>query len=44
LQQDGFWMPILAGTLIILVCLFLFYRLTKLILNRTKELDIINNF
>ena len=44
LQPDGFWMPLLAGTLIILVGLFLFYRLSKLILNRTKELDIINNF
>jgi len=44
LQQDGFWMPILAGTLIILVGFFLFYRLSKLILNRTKEVDIINNF
>ena len=44
LQQDGFWMPILAGTLIILFSLFLFYRLSKLILNRTKELDVINNF
>ena len=44
LQQHGFWMPILAGTLIILFSLFLFYRLSKLILNRTKELDIINNF
>ena len=43
LQQDGFWMPILVGTLILVISLWLFYRLTKIILNRTKEMDIINS-
>ena len=42
-QQDGFWMPILVGTLIIVIGLWLFYRLTKIILYRTKDMDIINS-
>ena len=42
-HRDGFWMPILAGTLIILTSLSLFYGLSKFILDRTKEMDTINN-
>ena len=42
LQQDGFWMPIFAGLISIIVTLWLFIGLLKFVLNRTKEEDIIN--
>jgi uncharacterized membrane protein HdeD (DUF308 family) len=42
LQQDGFWMPVLAGTLSITVVLWLFLRFSRFILNRMKEKDTIN--
>ena len=40
--QDGFWMPILAGTVSITVVLWLFVRFSRFILNKMKEKDTIN--
>ena len=42
LQQDGFWMPILAGILLIIVVLWPFLRFSRFILNSMKEKDAIN--
>jgi hypothetical protein len=42
LNQDGFWMPILAGILTMILVLWPFRRLSKLILNSMKEKDTIN--
>ena len=42
LHQDGFWMPILAGTISIIVILWLFLLLLKFIINQIKDKDIIN--
>jgi hypothetical protein len=42
LHQDGFWMPILAGILTMILVLWPFRRLSKLILNSMKEKDTIN--
>jgi uncharacterized membrane protein HdeD (DUF308 family) len=41
-QQDGFWMPIVAGILSIILVLWPFLRLSRLILNSLKEKDTIN--
>ncbi len=41
-QQDGFWMPIVAGILSIILVLWPFLRLSRLILNSMKEKDTIN--
>jgi formate hydrogenlyase subunit 3/multisubunit Na+/H+ antiporter MnhD subunit len=43
IQQDGFWVPILAGVFVIIACLFLFIFVVRFIRNRMKEKDIINN-
>jgi len=43
LQQDGFWVPILAGLLFIAGCLWLFLSFSRFIINRMKEKDIIDN-
>lgn len=42
LHHDGFWMPILAGTISIIAMLCLFLFLIKFILNQMKDKDIIN--
>ncbi len=42
LNQDGFWMPILAGILTMILVVWPFRRLSKLILNSMKEKDTIN--
>jgi hypothetical protein len=42
LHQDGFWMPILAGILTMILVLWPFRRLSRLILNSMKEKDTIN--
>lgn len=41
-QQDGFWMPILTGILVMIVVLWPFVRLSRLILNAMKEKDTIS--
>lgn len=43
LQQDGFWMPLLAGIFCMGITLWLFFIFSKSILGRMKEKDIINN-
>jgi hypothetical protein len=42
LHQDGFWMPILAGTISIIAILWLFLFLIRHIINHMKDKDIIN--
>jgi len=42
LHQDGFWMPILAGSIAIIAFLWLFLCLLKFILNQMKDKDIID--
>jgi hypothetical protein len=42
LHQEGFWMPILAGILTLILVLWPFRRLSRLILNSMKEKDTIN--
>ena len=42
LHQDGFWMPILTGILTMILVLWPFRRLSKLILNSMKEKDTVN--
>jgi cell shape-determining protein MreD len=37
MQQDGFWVPVLAGALLLSAALFLFVRATKRILFHMKE-------
>ena len=41
-EQDGFWMPILAGFLSMLLVLWPFLRFSRFILNAMKEKDTIN--
>ena len=41
-QQDGFWMPVLAGILAMILVLWPFLRFSRLILNSMKEKDTIN--
>jgi len=41
-QQDGFWMPVLVGSITIIAILWLFFRLSKFILGRMKEKDVID--
>jgi len=43
LQQDGFWVPILAGLISIVLCLWLFIGITRAVINRMKDRDIIDN-
>ena len=43
LQQDGFWVPILAGLISIVLCLWLFIGITRSVINRMKDRDIIDN-
>ena len=42
-QQDGFWVPILAGLIFIVLCLWLFIGITRSVINRMKDRDIIDN-
>ena len=42
LQQDGFWVPIAAGVLSIVLCLWLFFLFSRFILNQMKEKDTVN--
>ena len=41
LPQDGFWVPILVGTVSLWLVLRLFLRVSRFILNRMKEKDTI---
>ena len=43
LQQDGFWVPILAGIISIGACLWLFISFTRSVISRMKDRDIIDN-
>lgn len=43
IQQDGSWVPILAGVLFIIGCTWLFIIFSRFIISRMKEKDIINN-
>jgi len=43
LQQDGFWVPILAGVISIAGCLWLFLSFSRFVINRMKDKDIIGN-
>ena len=38
-EEQGFWMPILTGSLAIMIILWLFLRLVKFSLDRMKEKD-----
>ncbi|MEE9612332.1 MAG: hypothetical protein V3W19_13845 [Desulfatiglandales bacterium] len=42
LQKDGFWMPVLAGTIVTVIILWLFLRLSKFILNQLKGKNTFN--
>jgi hypothetical protein len=42
LNEDGSWVPITSGILIILCCLVFFLLLLRSIINQSKEKDIIN--
>ena len=41
-EQDGFWMPMVAGILCMILVLWPFFRLSRLILNLMKEKDTIH--
>ena len=41
-HQDGFWVPVLAGIIMLSAVLFLFMRVTKRILFHMKEEDVLN--
>jgi hypothetical protein len=43
LQQGGFWVPILAGFISIGVCLWLFISFWRVVIDRMKDKDIIDN-
>jgi uncharacterized membrane protein HdeD (DUF308 family) len=43
LQQNGFWVPILAGSISIGVCLWLFISFSRIVIDRMKDKDIIDN-
>lgn len=43
IQQDGFWVPVLAGTLCVIGCLWLFLSISRTILDKMKEKDIIHH-
>lgn len=40
-QQDGFWVPILAGTISMMLISWVFLRFSRFILNRMREKDTI---
>jgi len=42
MQQDGFWVPVLAGAIMLSAVLFLFIRVTKRILFHMKEEDVLH--
>ena len=42
-QKEGFWVPILAGTLVIFICLWLFFVVSRFIIRRMKEKHFIKN-
>ncbi len=42
-QQDGFWVPVMAGLLAITACLWFFMSSWRFIGNRMKDRDIIEN-
>jgi hypothetical protein len=37
LDQDGFWIPILGGAILMFLLLWFFFRLTRYIFNKMKE-------
>lgn len=43
LNQDGFWVPILAGLISIALCLWFLISITRSVINRMKDRDIIDN-
>ena len=38
-RQDGFWLPIVAGTLLVLTVSWLFHRLGRFLYGRIKQTD-----
>ena len=42
IHQYGFWVPILAGIISFIFVLFLFFRITKSLLNQMKQKDMFN--
>jgi hypothetical protein len=38
-RQDGFWLPIVAGTLLVLTVSWVFYRLGRFLYGRIKQTD-----
>ena len=42
MQQDGSWVPVLAGAIMLSAVLFLFIRVTKRILFHMKEEDVLH--
>jgi len=42
MENDGFWMPVTAGSFSMLFVLWLFVRFCRFILHRMKEKDTIN--
>ncbi len=42
MQQEGFWVPVLAGAILLVVAMFFFIRATKRILFHMKEADVFN--
>ena len=42
MQTTGFWVPILVGTVSLAVLLFLFLRITRHIMARMKQEDLVN--
>jgi cytochrome c biogenesis protein CcdA len=43
LNQDGFWVPILAGIISIVALLWLFISFSRSMINRMKDKDIIDS-
>lgn len=35
-QKEGFWIPILAGSLVILICLWFFFLVSRFVIRRMK--------
>ncbi len=42
MQKDGFWVPLLAGTLLLIATLLLFIRVAKGIFSHMKDEDVLN--
>lgn len=42
-QQDGFWVPVLAGTVSIIGCLWIFLFIVRTVLDKMKEKETIQH-